>query len=51
MLTLFGEAFQEPHTYSSSGPSKAYLERLLRDVASSGRRNTGLKFLFRRLES
>ena len=29
MLTLFGEAFQEPHTYSSSQPSKAYLERLL----------------------
>ena len=29
MLTLFGEAFQEPHTYNSSQPSKAYLERLL----------------------
>ena len=29
MLTLFGEAFQETHTYSSFQPSKAYLERLL----------------------
>ena len=29
MLTLFGEAFREPHTYGSSQPSKAYLERLL----------------------
>jgi len=29
MLTLFGEAFQEPHTYGSSQPSKAYMERLL----------------------
>ena len=29
MLTLFGGAFQEPHTYSSSQPGKAYLERLL----------------------
>ena len=29
MLTLFGEAFQEPHTYGSSQPSKAYLERLV----------------------
>ena len=29
MLTLFGEAFQEPHTYSSSQSSNAYLGRLL----------------------
>jgi hypothetical protein len=35
MLTLFGEAFQEPHTYSSSQPSKAYLERLLGAILSS----------------
>jgi aminoglycoside 3-N-acetyltransferase I len=29
MLNLFGKAFQQPHTYSSSQPGGAYLGRLL----------------------
>ena len=30
MITMFGEAFQEPGIYSGAQPSAAYLERLLR---------------------
>ncbi|MEM1127058.1 MAG: AAC(3)-I family aminoglycoside N-acetyltransferase [Bacteroidota bacterium] len=29
LLTLFDEAFQDPETYTSNRPSRAYLERLL----------------------
>jgi len=29
MLTMFGEAFQEPGTYGDAQPSAAYMERLL----------------------